>query len=101
MVSCNLYNFNWVRIDMSHALPHSFMMLPPLRCIYSFQEKGVGHKSLQIIHQDNSNYFTSTFRDDYNEHEDCMDISKLVLRDPLVKQVTWASSSFLPEGTVE
>ena len=72
---------------MSHALPHSFMMLPPPRCIHSFQEKG-GHKSLRIIHQDNSNYFTSTFRDDYSEYEDCMDISKLILRDPLEKQVT-------------
>ena len=60
MVSCNFYNFNWVRIDMNHILPHSFMMLPPPRCIYSFQEKG-GHESLQIIHQDNSNPFTSIF----------------------------------------
>ena len=32
---------------------------------------------------------------------DRMDISKLVLRDPLEKQVTQASSSFLPEGIVE
>ena len=60
MVSCNFYNFNWVRIDMNHALPHSFMMLPPPRCIYSFQEKG-GHESLQIIHQDNSNPFYFNF----------------------------------------
>ena len=85
---------------MSHILSHSFMMLPPLRCIYSFQEKG-GHESLQIILQDISNYFTSTFRDDYSEYEDRMDISKLVPRDPFVKQVTQASSSVLPEGTVE
>ena len=30
-----------------------------------------------------------------------MDISKLVLKDPLEKQVTPASSSFPPEGIVE
>ena len=72
---------------MNHALPHSFMMLPLPRFIHAFQRKG-GHESLQIIHQDNSNHFTSTFRDDYSEYEDRMDISKLVLKDPLEKQVT-------------
>ena len=41
------------------------------------------------------------FRDDYSECEDCMDISKLVLKDPLQKQVTPASSSFSSEGIVE
>ena len=30
-----------------------------------------------------------------------MDISKLVLKDPLEKQVTPASSNFSPEGIVE
>ena len=39
MVSCNLYNFNWVRIDMNHALPHSFMMLPLPRFIHTPQKK--------------------------------------------------------------
>ena len=57
---CNFYNFNWVRIDMNHISPHSFMMLPPPRFIHTFQKKG-GHESLQIIHQDNSNPFTSIF----------------------------------------
>ena len=65
-----------------------------------FKRRG-GHESLQIIHWDNSNYFTSTFRDDYSEYEDRMDISKLVLGNPPEKQVTQASSSFLPEGIVE
>ena len=39
MVSCNLYNFYWVQIDMNHALPHSLMMLPLPRFIYTFQKK--------------------------------------------------------------
>ena len=30
-----------------------------------------------------------------------MDISKLILKDPLEKQVTPASSSFSPEGIIE
>ena len=76
------------------------MMLPLPRFIHVFQRKE-GHESLQIIHQDNFNYFTSTFRDDYSEYEDRMDISKLVLKDPLEKQVTPASSSFSPGGIVE
>ena len=56
MVSCNFYNFNWVQIDMNHTFPHSFMMLPLPRFIYTFQKKG-GHESLQIIHQDNYFFF--------------------------------------------
>ena len=35
MVSRNLYNFYWVQIDMNHALPHSLMMLPLPRFIYT------------------------------------------------------------------
>ena len=66
-----------------------------------------GHKSIWIVHQDNSNHFTFGFRDDYSEYEDHMDISKcipsitpsgLTLKDPLEKQVTPASSSFSPKG---
>ena len=96
-----LCNIHWVRIDMNQVSPHSFMMLPLPRFIHAFRKKKGGHESLQIIHQDNSNHFTSTFRDDYSEYEDRMDISKLVLEDPLEKQVTPASSSFSPEGIVE
>ena len=53
--------------------------------------------------------FPFTFRDDYSEYEDCMDISKCIpsitpsdlsLRDPLEKQVTLASSNFSPEGAI-
>ena len=84
---------------MNHILPHSFMMLPLPRFIYFFERKE-GHESLQIIHQGFLNYFTLIFRDDHCEYEDHMDISKLVLRDPLEKQVTQASSSSLPKGTV-
>ena len=95
------FNFNWVQIDMNHILPHSFMMLPLPRFVHMFQKKKGGHESLQIIHQDNFNYFTLISRDDYSEYEDCMDISKLVLKDPPEKQVTPASSSFSPKGIVE
>ena len=49
VVPCNLYNFYWVWIDMNHALPHSLMMLPLPRFIYTFKKKG-RHKSLWIIH---------------------------------------------------
>ena len=63
---------------MNHTLPHSFMMLPLPRFIHSSQKKG-GHESLQIIHQDNSNPFTSIFfRDDHSEYEDHMDILKCI-----------------------
>ena len=40
MVPCNLYNFYWVQTDMNHALPHSLMMLPLPRFIYTSQKKG-------------------------------------------------------------
>ena len=59
--------------------------------------------------RDNFNHFTFTFRDDYSEYEDHMDIMKCIpnikisdlsLRDPPEKQVTLASSSFLPEGAI-
>ena len=40
MGSCNPYNFYWVWIDMNHALPHSLMMLPLPRFIYTSQKKG-------------------------------------------------------------
>ena len=55
------------------------------------------------------NHFTFTFRDDYSEYEDHMDITKcipsirlsgLTLKDPLEKQVTLASSSLSPEGII-
>ena len=55
------------------------------------------------------NYFTFTFRDDYSEYEDHMDITKCIpnikvsdlsLRDPLEKQVTLTSSSFSPKGAI-
>ena len=36
MGSCILYNFYWVQIDTNHALPHSLMMLPLPRLIYTF-----------------------------------------------------------------
>ena len=39
MVSCHLYNFYWVQIDMNHALSHSLMMLPLPRLIYTSQKK--------------------------------------------------------------
>ena len=39
MVLCNFYNFYWVQIDMNHALPHSLMMLPLPRFIYTSQKK--------------------------------------------------------------
>ena len=64
---------------------------------------------VRIIHQDNFNYFSFTFRDDYSEYEDHMDISKCIpsirvsdlsLRDPPEKQVTLASSSFSPKGAI-
>ena len=57
--------------------------------------------------KDNFNNFT--FRDDYSEYEDHMDISKCIpsitlsglsLMDPLEKQVTPASSSFSPKGVI-
>ena len=108
MVSCNLYNFYWVQIDMNHALPHSPMMLPLPRFIYTSQKKG-GYKLLWIVHQDNSNYFTSIFRDDHSEYEDHMDISKCIpsmgvsdlsSRDPLEKQIISTSSKFSPEGAI-
>ena len=86
---------------MSHILPHSFMMLPILRFMHVFQKKkgGMNHyksfiKMILII-------LLQFFRDDHSEYEDRMDISKLVLKDPLEKQVTPASSSFPPEGIVE
>ena len=110
MVSCNFYYFNWVRIDMSHILSHSFMMLPPPRCIYSFQEKGGGHKSLRIIHQDNSDSFLlQFFRDDHSEYEDHMDILKCIPSvrlsdvskiDLSAKQTTASPSEFSPKGAV-
>ena len=59
-----------------------------------------GHKLVWIIHQDNSNHFTLIFRDNYSEYEDHMDISKLILKDPLEKQVTPASSSFHLKGSL-
>ena len=68
-----------------------------------------GHELVWIVHQDNSNHFPFTFRDDYSEYEDCMDISKCIpsitlsglsLKDPLEKQVIPASSSFSPKGTI-
>ena len=34
------YNIHWVQIDTNHALPHSLMMLPLPRFIYTFQKKG-------------------------------------------------------------
>ena len=42
MGSYILCNFHWVQTDMNHALPHSLMMLPLPRVIYTFQNKGVG-----------------------------------------------------------
>ena len=39
MGSCILYNFYQVQIDMNHALPHSLMMLPLPRFIYTSQKK--------------------------------------------------------------
>ena len=101
MAPYNFYNFYWVRIDMNHTLPHSLMMLPLPRLIYTLEKKKGWHESLQVIHQDNFNHFNFTFRDDPSEYEDHMDISKLVLRDPLEKQVIPASSSFSPEGIIE
>ena len=40
MGSCALFNIHWVQIDMNHALPHSLMMLPLPRFIYTSQKKG-------------------------------------------------------------
>ena len=68
-----------------------------------------GHEPVQITHQDNFNCFPFTFRDDYSEYEDYMDISKCIpsimlsdlsLRDPLEKQITLVSSSFSPNGAI-
>ena len=55
------------------------------------------------------NHFTFTFRDNYSEYQDHMDIMKCIpsikisdlsLRDPLEKQVTLASSSLSPKGAI-
>ena len=68
-----------------------------------------GHEPVWIAHQDNFNSFSFTFRDDYSEYEDCMDISKCIpsitlsdlsLRDPPEKLVTLASSSSSSEGAI-
>ena len=65
-------------------------------------ERKEGHELLQIIHQDDFLIISLLiFRDDHSEYEDRMDISKLVLKDPLEKQATQASSSFSSEGIVE
>ena len=40
MGSYILCNIHWVQIDMNHVLPHSLMMLPLPRVIYTFQKKG-------------------------------------------------------------
>ena len=73
---------------MNHVLSHSFMMLPLPRFIYTFQkkERGMNHyksyiRMILIIS-------LLIFRDDDSEYEDHMDISKLVLKDPLEKQAT-------------
>ena len=91
---------------MNHTSPHPSMMLPPPPI--HFKRKG-GHESACITHQGNFNHFTFTFRDDYSEYEDHMDISKCIpsimlsdlsLRDPPEKQVTLASSSSSPKGAI-
>ena len=78
MVSCNFYNFNWVRIDMSHILSHSFMMLPPPRCIYSFQEKRGGTNHYKSYTKIILILLLQFFRDDHSEYEDHMDILKCI-----------------------
>ena len=94
---------------MNHVLLQSFMMLPLPRFIYMFQKEKGGHGSLQIIHQDNFNYFTSIFRDDHSEYEDHMDILKCIpsirLSDmPAIdvseKQTAAIPSEFSPEGAI-
>ena len=71
-----------------------------------FKRKG-GHEWIRIVHQDNSNHFIFTFRDDYSEYEDHMDISKCIpsmrgsdmsSRHPSEKQIISTSSKFSPEG---
>ena len=67
------------------------------------------HELLRIVHQDNSNLFTSIFRDDHSEYEDHMDISKCIpsmrvsdlsSRDPSEKQTISVSSKFSPKGAI-
>ena len=101
MVSCNLYNFYWVQIDMNHALPHSLMMLPLPRFIYTSQKKRQGMNHYESYTKITLIFSLQFFRDDHSEYEDHMDISKLILKDPLEKQVTLASSSFSPKGIIE
>ena len=83
------------------------MMLPLPRFIHTSQKKRVGKNWYESHTKDNFNHFT--FRDDYSEYEDHMDISKCIpsitlsglsLRDPPEKQVTLASSSLSPEGAI-
>ena len=94
---------------MNHALPHSFMMLPLPRFIYTFQKKR-GHMN----HYESYNKITlilllQFFRDDHSEYEDHMDILKCIpsvrLSDmPAIdlseKQTTVTPSKISPEGAV-
>ena len=106
--SCILCNFHWVWIDMNHASPYPLMMLPLPRFIYTSQKKEGAWTSMNCTPR-NFNYFTFTFRDDYSEYEDCMDISKCIpsirvsdlsLRDSPEKQITLVSSSPSPKGAI-
>ena len=73
-----------------------------------FRRKG-GHELVWIIHQDNFNYLTLIFRDDYSEYEDHMDITKCIpsirlsdmsSRGPSEKQTTPTPSKFSHEGAI-
>ena len=93
---------------MNHALPHSLMMSPPPRLIYTFQKKRGGmnhHESYTKI----TNFLLQFFRDDHSEYEDHMDILKCIpsvrLSDmPTIdlseKQTTVTPSKFSPKGAI-
>ena len=115
-LSVNLYSLvsliisHWVWIGMNHTLPHSFTMMSPLLwSIYISSKERVGTNQHQLPHQDNSNYFTFTFRDSDSEYQDHMDILKCIpsikfsglsLIDPPKEQVIPVSGSLSPERAI-
>ena len=93
---------------MNYALLHPLMMTLLLSFIHTFLRKewaqiGTNHTPGQFYHY----YFT--FRGDYSEYQDNMDILKCILSirisglsltDSLKEQATLDSSKFSPEGAV-
>ena len=69
---------HWVWVGTNYTLPHPLMMTLWPSFIHIFLRKewawiGMNHTSGQFYH------YTFTFRDDNNEYQDHMDISKYIL----------------------